>query len=64
MALAWRSAHLLLGRTHLLPLGTKELADFSERDIRVLRLDAVTVVLNEEHVGGKSTGALVLISRL
>jgi hypothetical protein len=48
--------HLLLARTHLLPLGAEELADLPEGRVGVLRLEALTVVLHEEHVGGEGAG--------
>ena len=51
------AAYLLLRGGELLPLGPKELADLAERDIGVLRLDAVSVVLDEEHVCREGTAA-------
>jgi hypothetical protein len=47
--------YLLLSIAHLLPLGTEELADLTERGIGVLLLDSLSVVLDKEHVGGKGS---------
>lgn len=46
---------LLLGIGHLLPLGTEETADVTETGVRVGSLDALTVVLGEEHVCREGT---------
>lgn len=58
------STYLLLSIAHLLPLGTEELADLTERGFGVLLLDSLSVVLDKEHVGGKgsvlSAGLVVL----
>jgi hypothetical protein len=49
------NTYLLLSIAHLLPLGTEELADLTERGIGVLLLDSLSVVLDKEHVGGKGS---------
>lgn len=41
---------LFLGIGHLLPSGTEETADVSETGLGVVSLDALTLVLGEEHV--------------